>query len=292
MQVCSDVELDRERTIKNFLIVRKEGKRYVSREVEHYSIDVVFEVGIRIRKSQAGREIRRWSQQVLTTLTRTGYLINEERLASGDVAYYDEIRARLRAIRRSESLLYEKARAILATSVDYNPQSQEAKNFYASIQNRLHYAVTGKTAPEIIHARANHEKPNMGLLNWRGKNIVKDDIKVAKNYETQSELEQLENLIDQFLLFGEFQLLRRHRLTMQDWINSIDELVTLNRCEVLKGKGKMSRSQAEKRAQQEWEKYQELIEGREALEAYQRQVLQEIELETRQYLEAHKSDDE
>lgn len=284
--VYEDEELDRERTCANFAQLRKEGKRYVSRPIEHYNIDVVISVGFRVRNSKAAIQLRQWSQQALSQLVSTGYVINESRLASGDTAYYDEIAALLKAIRRSETLLFEKARDILATSTDYDSKSPEAKYFFASVQNKLHYAVTGYTAPELIHSRADHQKPHMGLVTWQGNEVSKGDVKVAKNYLMQEEMMQLENLVDQFLLHGEFQLLRRRPMKMQDWINAVDELIEFNRCEVLQGKGKRSRAQADKRAHLEYEKYVELMGGTESLKAYERQVLAEIEEETRQYLKS------
>lgn len=231
--VYADGELESERTISYFEIVQKEGKRSVKREVAHYNLDMIISVGYRVN-SIRGTQFRIWATKQLRELIIKGFVLNDERLASGGSPYFDELLRRVRAIRASEANFYRQARDIFSLSYDYDEDPEKTHLFFAKVQNKLHYAIHGRTAAELIAERADSEKLNMGLTNWRKENITLADARVAKNYMDEDELKGLELLVEQFLSFAEFQIHRKRLMYMSDWIIKLDQFIgELNDLDVL-----------------------------------------------------------
>jgi len=249
--ILEQAELIEDSTIKEFLIVATNGKNY---KIKHYNLDMIISVGYRIN-SKRGTQFRIWATQRLKQLLTKGYVLDEERLKK-DSINFDELVERVRKIRTSESQLYRKITDIFATSTDYNSDSLIAKDFFATVQNKLHYAAHGETAAEVIVKRADYTKERMGLLHWEGKkDITKADAKIAKNYLDNIELKLLELLCEQILSFAEFRYTSRIPTTMQDWVNKIDTLLRLNECEILQGKGSVSRQEMESRIEKMLQQY-------------------------------------
>lgn len=215
--VYAEGELQAAATVKEFLIVRQEGTRQVSRMVEHYNLDAIISVGYRVKSAVATR-FRIWATQKLREFIVKGFVLDDERLKNPDQPfdYFDELLRRIQDIRTSERRFYQKITDIYATSIDYDPTQPESIEFFQTVQNKLHWAITGQTAAEIIHARADAAKPNMGLTNWRGVKVRKDDVAIAKNYLDVGELAALNNLVEQYLVFAEGQAMRRVPMHMRD----------------------------------------------------------------------------
>lgn len=254
--IFEEGELDPNRTIKDFLIVRMEGNREVNRNIDFYNLDAIISVGYRI-KSNIATKFRIWATQHIKEYIVKGFVMDDERLKNPDVPfdYFDELIRRIRDIRTSEKRFYQKITDIYATSVDYDPTLETSILFFKTVQNKMHWAITGQTAAEIIKSRANSEKSNMGLTNWRGEKPRKQDVAIAKNYLNEDELGALNNLVEQYLVFAEGQAMRRIPMYMKDWVEKLHGFLTLNDREILKDAGRVSHELAVNFAENEYDKY-------------------------------------
>lgn len=237
-----------------------EGKTQTT-EINMYSLDAIIAVGYRINSKKA-TEFRIWATKILKEYMTKGYALNDERFIKGnkyDMKYFDELLERIKTIRVSERMSYQKITDLfIATSTDYNPKSEEAYTFFKIVQNKLHFAISGHTAAELIYERANSNHKHMGLTNWKNSPdglIYKYDVSIAKNYLNEEELNKLNDLTNMFLVFAEDEAKERHIMTMQDWINAIDDLLKFRRKSVLKHSGNISHKEAVEKAESEYEKY-------------------------------------
>jgi hypothetical protein len=254
--IYEEGELQRAATHKEFLSVRQEGGRSVQRRVEFYNLDAIISVGYRVKSAVATR-FRIWATQKLREFIVKGFVLDDERLKNPDQPfdYFEELLRRIQDIRTSERRFYQKITDIYATSIDYDPTQPESIAFFQTVQNKLHWAITGQTAAEIIHARADAAKPQMGLTNWRGAKVRKEDVTIAKNYLSEPELAALNNLVEQYLLFAEGQALRRIPMHMRDWIAKLNAFLTVNERDILDHAGKISHAMAKELAEAEYEKF-------------------------------------
>ncbi|MCX7176507.1 MAG: virulence RhuM family protein [Proteobacteria bacterium] len=261
--IFEDDELTPEATVRFFRTVQVEGGREVSREVEHYNLDMVLALGFRVR-SPVGVRFRQWANDKLKEYIVKGFVLDDQRLKNPGKGrdYFDELTRRLQDIRTSERRFYQKITDIYATSVDYDADHPLTQQFFATVQNKVHYAVHGQTAAELIAARADSDRPNMGLTTWEGARIRKSDVSVAKNYLTEKELRVLNSLAEQYLIFAEGQAARRIAMSMQDWISKLEGFLTLNDREILQGAGKVSADLAKSHAEQEFDKFRVLDDRR------------------------------
>ena len=252
--IYKDNELDEKATCKDFLQVQTEGKRQVKREICHYNLDMVIAIGYRVQ-SQIATRFRRWATERLHEYIQKGFTMDDERLKQGGTRYFRELLQRIRDIRNSERNFYQQVTDIFATSTDYDPRMDITKNFFATVQNKLHFAVHEHTAAEVIFERSNNEKPLVGMTNFKGDYITKDDVKIAKNYLSELELQRLNLLVSQFLDFAEFQALEQNPMTMQDWVTALDNQIINLKRSILKGTGKISHAKALEKAEKEFEIY-------------------------------------
>ena len=252
--IYKDGELSIEATNKKFLLVRQEGNRQVKRHIDHYNLDVIIALGYRVQ-SQVATRFRRWATQRLHEYIQKGFAMDDERLKQGGNRYFRELLQRIRDIRSSERNFYQQVTDIYATATDYDPRDEMTKMFFATVQNKLHYAVHKNTAAEIIYKRVNNEKPFVGMTNFKGNYVTKDDVKIAKNYLTEIELQRLNLLVSGFLDFAEFQALEMNPMTMKDWIEALDNQIISLKRDVLIGKGNISHKQAFEKAEKEFEIY-------------------------------------
>jgi hypothetical protein len=264
-EIYADGELPREATIRKYRIVRLEGGREVSREIEHYSLPVILAVGYRVR-SHRGTQFRQWATARLSEYLVKGFTMDDERLKNpagkGQTDYFDELLERIRDIRSSERRFYQKVLDIYATSVDYDPSAEATLQFFATVQNKMHWAAHGQTAAEIIHDRADAGKPFMGMLTTRPGGIVrKEDASVAKNYLTEDELRVLNRIVNLYIEYAELQALERHPMTMRDWIAKLDEFLKISGRKLLEHAGKVSAESAKAKAEQEYAKYRALLDA-------------------------------
>ena len=252
-------ELERRATVKESLTVQTEGGRSIQRRVEFYNLDVIISVGYRV-KSQRGTQFRIWATQRLREYIVKGFVLDDERLKNPDQPfdYFEELTRRIQDIRTSERRFYQKITDIYATSIDYDPTQEISLQFFKTVQNKVHWAITGKTAAEIVHGRVGASKPNLGLTNWRGAVIRKQDVAIAKNYLTEPELAALNNLVEQYLIFAEGQAMRRIPMHMGDWIKKLDAFLTLNEREILTHAGRISHETAQVKAELEYDKFKTL----------------------------------
>jgi hypothetical protein len=257
--IYEEGELQEDATCKDFLQVQKEGRRNVQRSLTCYNLDVIISIGYRV-KSHIATQFRIWATLRLKEYIIKGFVLDDERLKLARNNYFDELLSRIRDIRSSEKVFYRKVCEIYSTSADYDPSQQKTLDFFASVQNKFHWAVTGKTAAEILIGRADATKPNMGLTNWPGETIKKQDAEVAKNYLNASELDQLNRLVNQYLEFAELQAINRKVMHMDDWIEKLHGFLTLNEKQILKDAGRISAQLAKEHVHREYEKYQKLIE--------------------------------
>jgi len=245
--------------------------------VKFYSLDVIISVGYRV-KSHRGTQFRIWATQRLKEFIIKGFTLDDERLKSANqINYFDELLERIRDIRSSEKIFYQKIKDIYTLSIDYDPKSDITKEFFATIQNKLHWAIHQHTAAEIIAQRAKADKMNMGLTTWKGEKIRKSDITIAKNYLTEEELSQLNLLVEQYLAFAENQTRQQKVMYMQDWIKKLDDILTINGNEILEHAGRISRKLANEIAGKEYEKYskhRQLTEDKNALEQLKIEIKQ------------------
>jgi hypothetical protein len=254
--VFESVELNEKATTKDYLVVQKEGGREVKRSVKMYNLDAIISVGYRIN-SLRGTQFRIWATQKLREYIVKGFVMDDERLAEGGVkkTYFEEWEERIRRIRTSEANFYQKVRDVFATSADYDPKTDYAQLFYATVQNKFHFAITGLTAAEIVSSRVDSGKENMGLTNWKGEIITRQQAEIAKNYLQELELKRLNLLVEQFLSFAELQSVEQRVMYMKDWKQKLDGFLILNDKEILKDAGNISRLEMEKKVRDELEKY-------------------------------------
>ena len=256
--IFADGELDKDAVCAKIAHTAEDGKMY---QTGFYNLDAIISVGYRVNSKKA-TEFRIWATKVLKEYIIKGFALNDERFIRGnkyDAKYFDELLERIKTIRVSERMSYQKIMDLfVATSADYNPKSEEAYTFFKIVQNKLHYAISGHTAAELIYNRANANKKHMGLTNWKNFSdglIYKYDVVIAKNYLTEEELTKLNDLTNMFLVFAEDEAKERHVMTMQDWINATDDLLKFRRKNVLKNSGSISHKQAVEKAESEYEKY-------------------------------------
>lgn len=254
--IYEEGELLPEATVKKYLTVRTEGSRQVQRQLDYYNLDMIISVGYRI-KSHVATRFRIWATQKLTEFIRKGFILDDERLKNPDLPfdYFEELERRIQDIRTSERRFYQKITDIYATSIDYDPTLDMSIEFFKTVQNKMHWAITGQTAAEIIHSRADAEKPNMGLTIYRSAKVRKQDVTIAKNYLNVDELAALNNLVEQYLIFAQGQAMRRIPMYMSDWIKKLDSFMTLNDRDILTHAGKISHEMARQLAEDEYEKF-------------------------------------
>ena len=255
--IYKDGELEETATVRKFRTVQTEGTRQVTRDLEYYNLDMILAVGYRVR-SNVGIHFRRWASGVLTEYMKKGFVLNDERLRNPKefgADYFDELLERIRDIRASEKRIYQKVKEIFALSVDYDSRSDAAQNFYKSVQNKLEYAATGHTAPEIIAARADATKDNMGLTSFKGAKVRKADVTVAKNYMDQEEISTLNLIVNMYLDYAELQAKQHRAMHMADWEEKLNQFLQFNGREVLQNFGTVKREVAEALAVAEYEKY-------------------------------------
>jgi hypothetical protein len=257
--IYAEGELTESATIKSYLIVRAEGSRKVSREVLHYSLPAILAVGYRVR-SPRGTQFRRWATARLEEYLVKGFVLDDERLKNppggGVPDYFDELLERIRDIRASERRMYLRVREILALAADYDPKDAEAQKFFQIAQNKLHFAVTGRTAPELIAERADAARPNMGLTTWKGGVVRKGDVTVAKNYLREDEISELNRIVVMFLDFAEDQARRRKQIFLCDWETRLDDFLRFNERAILPNAGAMTREDADRRAHEEYARFE------------------------------------
>ena len=254
--IFEEGELIESATIKDFLIVRLEGKREVNRTIEYYNLDAIISVGYRI-KSKVATRFRQWATQHIKEYIVKGFVMDDERLKNPNQQfdYFEELIRRIQDIRTSERRFYQKITDIYTTSVDYDPTLEMSVLFFQTVQNKMHWAITGQTAAEIISERANSKEPNMGLTNWKRNKPRKQDVVIAKNYLSEDELLALNNLAEQYLIFAEGQAIRKKTMHMKDWIEKLDGFLTLNDRQILTNAGKISHQLAVDMAEIEYEKF-------------------------------------
>ena len=265
VNIFDEGELSREATIRKFRIVRREGAREVAREVEHYNLDAIIAVGFRVR-SHRGTQFRQWAIGRLNEYLVKGFTMDDERLKNppgkGQKDYFDEQLERIRDIRSSERRFYQKVLDIYATSVDYTPDTEMSRQFFATVQNKMHWAAHGQTAAEVIHARADAALPFMGLQTTRPGGIIRrEDVSIAKNYLNAEELGTLNRIVNAYIEFAELRSLQRQVMTMRDWIAKLDDFLKLSAHELLHHAGKITAEQAKLKAEREYEQYRALMDS-------------------------------
>ena len=254
--IYKDNELPIDSTNKKLLLVQNEGTRSVKRNIDHYNLDMIIALGYRVQSEVAVR-FRIWATQRLHEYIQKGFTMDDERLKQGGNRYFKELLQRIRDIRSSERNFYQQVTDIYATSIDYDPRADITKKFFATVQNKLHYAVHEHTAAELIYDRVDNEKPYVGMTNFKGNYVTIDDVKIAKNYLSEVELQRLNLLVSQFLDFAELQALEQRTMKMQDWVEELDNQILLNRRKILEGNGKISHQEAIAKAEKEFQIYRE-----------------------------------
>ncbi len=255
--IFSDDELSREATIKDCLIVRQEGARRVERKVKFYNLPAILAVGYRVR-SPRGVQFRRWATERLQEYLVKGFAMDDERLRAGTNIgsdYFDELLERIRDIRASEKRFYQKIRDIYKLAVDYDPQAEETIEFFKIVQNKLHFAISGKTAAELIAERADATKPNMGLATWKGAKVRRQDVTVAKNYLNAEEIEQLNRIVVMYLDFAEDHAERHRQIFMRDWREKLDAFLQFNERDLLQHAGRVAKEVADRLALEQYEAF-------------------------------------
>ena len=277
-KIYSDSELEEDATIRNFRIVQTEGSRQVTRDTKHYSLQMIIAVGFKVNSERAV-QFRKWVNQIAKDYTIKGWVMDDERLKRGTYLtekYFDEQLERIREIRASERKFYQKITDLYATAIDYDKNAATTRRFYATVQNKMHYAVHGHTAAELIVERADHTKEHMGLTTWadapEGK-IKKSDVTVAKNYLSQDEMKQLNRMVTAYLDFAENMALRHIPLTMQDWEMRLNSFIEMFDYGILQDAGKVSAEIAKLHAETEFEKYR-VIQDRLFMSDFDRYMLE------------------
>ena len=251
--IFADKELDQNAVVRKFRTTAADGKNY---QVLHYNLDVIIALGYRVQSPIAVR-FRRWATQRLHEYIQKGFTMDDERLKQGGNRYFKELLQRIRDIRSSERNFYQQVTDIYATATDYDPRAQTTKMFFATVQNKMHYAVHEHTAAELIYERVDNEKPFVGMTNFKGNYVTRDDVKIAKNYLTELELQRLNLLTSQFLDYAEFQALEQNPMTMADWIAALDDQILRLRKNILEGTGTVSHQEAIEKAEREFTIYRE-----------------------------------
>ena len=260
-KIFEDSELTEESTIRNFRIVQTEGTRQVSRDVEHYNLQMIIAVGFKVNSERAV-QFRKWVNQIAKDYTIQGWVLDSDRLKNGGSIltkdYFKRLLEEIREIRISERQFYQKITDLYATAIDYDKTAKTTKDFFAKVQNKLHWAIHKHTAAELIYERADSTKENMGLTSWEGSpdaKIRKSDVSIAKNYLSKDELHSLELIVSGYLDFAEMQANRNIPMTMEDWAKHLDRILIANEQEILTNAGKISMEVAKEHAETEWEKY-------------------------------------
>lgn len=260
-KIYEDSELTEEATIKKFLIVQTEGTRQVSREVIHYNLQMIIAVGFKVNSDRAV-QFRKWVNQIAKDYTIKGWVLDSDRLKNGGSIltkdYFNRLLEEIREIRLSERQFYQKITDLYATAVDYDKTAKTTKDFFAKVQNKMHWAIHGHTAAELIYQRADSTKEHMGLTTWEGSpdsKIRKSDVSIAKNYLSKDELHALELIVSGYLDFAEMQANRNIPMTMEDWAKHLDRILMATEHEILTNAGKISMEVAKAHAETEWEKY-------------------------------------
>ena len=240
--IFNDKECNPASTIKEYLTVRKEGTRQVERSIDYYNLDMILAIGYRVR-SHRGTQFRRWATERLREYLIKGFVLDDERLKDQrniGADYFDELLERIRDIRASEKRFYQKIRDIYTLAIDYDPRAETTLEFFRAVQNKLHWAITGRTAAEIIAERADASRPNMGLTSWRGAKVRKGDVTVAKNYLNETEIKQLNRIITMYLDYAEMQAERKQPVYRMEWKQKLDSFLRFNEQEILSDKGSVS----------------------------------------------------
>lgn len=259
--VFEEGELDPEATSKDFLEVRLEGRREVQRSIAYYNLDAIISVGYRVKSVLATR-FRIWATERLREYLVKGFTMDDEKLQNlGGGTYWRELLERIREIRSSEKAMYRQVLDLFATSIDYDPRSTDAREFFKVVQNKLHFGAHGHTAPEVVADRADASKPNMGLTSFRGSQPRKSDVTVAKNYLNEFELKQLGSLVSAYFEAAEFRAQRHEPTYMKDWLGHLDKMLTAMDAPILEGAGSISRSQADTKAIAEYAKYRAVLDA-------------------------------
>jgi hypothetical protein len=252
----SEGELREDSVVKESLTTAADGKNYATK---FYNLDVIISVGYRV-KSLRGTQFRIWATQQLREYIVKGFVLDDERLKNPDQPfdYFEELTRRIQDIRTSERRFYQKITDIYATSIDYDPTQEISLSFFKTVQNKVHWAITGQTAAEIVHSRSDATKPNLGLTNWHGAVLRKQDVGIAKNYLSEPELASLNNLVEQYLVFAEGQAMRRVPMYMSDWVKKLDGFLTLNDRDILTHAGRISHEMAQAKAEMEYSRFKAL----------------------------------
>lgn len=258
--IYAEKEADQEATCKDFLQVQNEGIREVNRKITFYSLEAIIAVGYRVN-SERGTQFRQWATEILKNYIHKGYALDSNRFKYGtrfSTRYFDELYEEIKDIRTSERMLYQKITDIYATAIDYSPKAYESKEFFATVQNKLHFAITGRTAAEIIQERVSSKKDKLGLTTWRrspnGK-IMPSDVVIAKNYLDKKEMTELNRIVNMYLDYAEMQAAKGRAMTMKDWIEKLNAFLKFSEHEILTNAGKISHEVAEELALEEYEKY-------------------------------------
>ncbi|AIL72061.1 virulence RhuM family protein [Vibrio parahaemolyticus] len=260
INIYNEGELVQNATIRKFRIVRLEGTRQVSREIDHYNLDAILSVGYRVR-SQRGTQFRQWATKILKEYLIKGFAMDDERLKNPPVGhsavpdYFDEMLERIRDIRASERRVYLRVKEIFTMAADYEPSNQETNRFFQTIQNKLHYACTHMTAAELIASRVDASKPDMGLTSYKGDEVRKTDVTIAKNYLREDEIKELNRIVNMWLDFAEDQALRRKQVFLKDWADKLDQFLSFNDRDVLSGAGKITKKDADDKAKLEFDRF-------------------------------------
>ena len=259
--IYKDEELEENSTCAKIAQVQKEGRRSVTRNISYYNLDMIISIGFRVN-SKPAIKFRTWANKLIKEYMIKGFALDDDRFLKGgkvNVQYFDELLERIKVIRTSERMAYQKITDLfIATAVDYNPKSEEAYTFFKIVQNKLHYAISGHTAAELIYNRANSNKKHMGLTNWKNSPnglIYKYDVTIAKNYLNEEELKKLNDLTNFFIVFAEDEAKERHIMTMQNWIDATDDLLKFRRKKILENAGSISHKEAIEKAENEYEKF-------------------------------------
>ncbi len=257
--IIDEKELPEKSTVKKFFTVQKEGEREVTRELEYYNLDMIISVGYRV-KSSIATSFRQWATTRLREYIVKGFVMDDDRLKNPDLPfdYFEELTRRISDIRTSEKRFYRKITDIYSTSVDYDPTDEKSILFFKTVQNKVHFAITGSTAAEIVASRVDSKKPNMGLTNFRGAKPTREEALVAKNYLSEQELLVLNNIVEQYLIFAEGQAIQRVPMHMKDWIEKLHAFLQINNKEILKDAGKISHELATEIAKKNFKEYKKI----------------------------------
>ncbi len=271
--ICNEGELDQSSVCREFRRTGDDGKDYL---VKYYNLDLIIAVGYRV-KSPQGTAFRKWAIERLSEYIIKGFILDDERLKNPDLPfdYFEQLSSRIADIRASEKRFYRKITDIYATSVDYDPTNDQSLIFFKTVQNKVHYAITGSTAAEIVVSRIDSKKSHMGLTNWRGRKPTKEEVVIAKNYLTEEELLQLNNLVEQYLIFATEQARRRVPMTMKDWIEKLHGFLTINDRNILKDAGKISHDLMKEIAEKQFDEYKQIEAGQDV--GFDEAVLKVIE---------------